>query len=255
MARTRTATGSRLAGGDCDDHDPRRYPGRPEVVCDGIDNNCNGDADEQEGLDSNDEHCGRCDNPCTPEAACVAGECRACPPEMALVRHRPLAPHCIDRWEASRPDATESAAGVDESMATSRPEVVPWFVWGMQPACNAPTTRAGTSCMRDSAVAGRSEAARGGAGRNRDGAADRASGGRAGMGFARRRGAGGGRGRGWCRWLDSLWRNARPRPSEEVTEQEERYLSNRADLLREELNSVEQRLQDLSASRKHPQQG
>ncbi len=34
-----------MAGGDCDDTDPERYPGNAET-CDGQDNNCNGEADE-----------------------------------------------------------------------------------------------------------------------------------------------------------------------------------------------------------------
>jgi formylglycine-generating enzyme required for sulfatase activity len=34
---------------------------------------------------------------------------------------------CIDRWEASRPDATLTAPGADGSRATSRPHVMPWI--------------------------------------------------------------------------------------------------------------------------------
>jgi len=33
---------------------------------------------------------------------------------------------CIDSHEASRPDATDIGAGIDESLATSRPGVMPW---------------------------------------------------------------------------------------------------------------------------------
>ena len=35
---------------------------------------------------------------------------------------------CIDRYEASRQDATETSEGVDDSVATSRPGVLPWNV-------------------------------------------------------------------------------------------------------------------------------
>jgi formylglycine-generating enzyme required for sulfatase activity len=41
---------------------------------------------------------------------------------------------CIDEYEASRPDATEHEAGIDESMATSRPGVVPWQSGTLTPA-------------------------------------------------------------------------------------------------------------------------
>jgi len=48
----------------------------------------------------------------------------SCPEDMVLVDDS----LCIDRWEASRPDATESDAGQDDSRATSRPGVLPWMV-------------------------------------------------------------------------------------------------------------------------------
>ncbi|MBH25284.1 MAG: hypothetical protein CMH57_12700 [Myxococcales bacterium] len=50
-----------------------------------------------------------------------------CPTNMAPVTDAPaVGLYCIDRYEASRPDATESFEGVDTSMATSRPGVLPW---------------------------------------------------------------------------------------------------------------------------------
>ncbi|MDI7267075.1 MAG: SUMF1/EgtB/PvdO family nonheme iron enzyme [Myxococcota bacterium] len=69
-----------------------------EEVCDGTDNDCNGAIDE--GL-------------------------TCCPPEMAQVRTETGA-FCIDRWEASRPDATATTFGDDPGHATSRPGVLPW---------------------------------------------------------------------------------------------------------------------------------
>jgi len=45
-----------------------------------------------------------------------------CPDGMAAVENA----FCMDRWEASRPDATGTSAGTDGSRATSRPGVLPW---------------------------------------------------------------------------------------------------------------------------------
>ena len=47
-----------------------------------------------------------------------------CPPEMVAVG----AAYCIDRYEASRPDATATAQGTDGSRAESRSGVLPWMV-------------------------------------------------------------------------------------------------------------------------------
>ncbi len=49
-------------------------------------------------------------------------EAVTCPPEMVLVGD-----FCIDRYEASRPDASWSSQGTDGSRATSRSFVQPWF--------------------------------------------------------------------------------------------------------------------------------
>ena len=70
-------------------------------VCDGQDNDCDGDIDE--GLD--------CESP-------------ACPDDMVMIGTA----FCIDRYEASRADATATSAGSDESVALSRPGVLPWMV-------------------------------------------------------------------------------------------------------------------------------
>ncbi|MBN1606539.1 MAG: SUMF1/EgtB/PvdO family nonheme iron enzyme [Polyangiaceae bacterium] len=67
-------------------------------ICDGLDNDCDGDADE--GL-----------------------SCELCPDDMV-----PVAAFCIDRYEASRPDATATDPGIDSSQATSRAGVIPWMV-------------------------------------------------------------------------------------------------------------------------------
>ncbi|MBN2496691.1 MAG: SUMF1/EgtB/PvdO family nonheme iron enzyme [Deltaproteobacteria bacterium] len=55
-----------------------------------------------------------------------------CPADMVYVDADPemgvTAPFCMDRYEASRPDATFLSIGVDRSMATSRPNAIPWHV-------------------------------------------------------------------------------------------------------------------------------
>ncbi len=70
-------------------------------VCDGLDNDCDGVSDN--GL-----------------------TCTGCGDDMVQITPAAGTPFCIDRWEASRPDATDTAEGVDESRATSRPGVIPW---------------------------------------------------------------------------------------------------------------------------------
>ncbi|MEO1267315.1 MAG: SUMF1/EgtB/PvdO family nonheme iron enzyme, partial [Myxococcota bacterium] len=50
-----------------------------------------------------------------------------CPEGMAPITDAPaVGMYCIDHYEASRPDATDTFEGIDTSMATSRPGVLPW---------------------------------------------------------------------------------------------------------------------------------
>jgi hypothetical protein len=46
----------------------------------------------------------------------------SCPAEMA-----PVGSACVDRYEVSRQDATATSVGTDESVATSRVGVLPWY--------------------------------------------------------------------------------------------------------------------------------
>lgn len=51
-----------------------------------------------------------------------------CPPEMV-----PVDAVCMDRYEASRPNATATSVGTDESKAVSQAGVLPWYVNPMSP--------------------------------------------------------------------------------------------------------------------------
>ncbi len=70
------------------------------------------------------------DDDCDSNEVCVDYECEpkpvekplTCPEDMVLIDRR----FCIDRFEASRPDATESSAGNDNSRALSVKGVIPW---------------------------------------------------------------------------------------------------------------------------------
>ena len=90
----------------------------PEAeTCDGIDNDCDGDVDERDGLGLS--LCGRC------------------PFEMMAVDTVNL-DLCIDRWEASRSDATSGQPGIDDAgPATSRPGVLPWVAISRSEAVTA----------------------------------------------------------------------------------------------------------------------
>ena len=55
--------GFTIGNGDCDDNDPNVYPGADEVCADGIDNNCNGNADDSE-KDEDGDGFGPCQGDC-----------------------------------------------------------------------------------------------------------------------------------------------------------------------------------------------
>ena len=86
--------------------------------------------------------CREDDDRCPSGEICVGGECHAlpdsgldaqsdadasgpveCPHDMVKVNDA----FCMDRYEASRPDATDVSPGQDNSMATSRLNVLPWY--------------------------------------------------------------------------------------------------------------------------------
>jgi hypothetical protein len=84
------AAGVACLAEDCDDDDPATYPGAPEV-CDGIDNNCNGQIpgsasdDNGDGRDAHDWHESESDSDgdgaidcadCDPFPELVPGDCR-----------------------------------------------------------------------------------------------------------------------------------------------------------------------------------
>jgi hypothetical protein len=66
-------------GLDCDDLNPTVYAGAPEI-CDGLDNNCNDEIDEDFDFTSNPLHCGGCNLACThptvSAAGCIESTCR-----------------------------------------------------------------------------------------------------------------------------------------------------------------------------------
>ncbi len=98
-----------------------------------------------------------CDQPagttmgtCSPPECQISADCpnvrfvcinRRCEPQTALVCAADMVPvedeFCIDRYEASRPDATATNAGSESTTATSRVGVRPWMVLNNELAAGA----------------------------------------------------------------------------------------------------------------------
>ena len=94
------------SNGDCEDG----------YFCDQADHVC------KEAECWNDRDCG--DGFECKEGQCVSETPLNCPEGMVAIERR----FCIDKYEASRPDATVDSEGVSEAYATSRPNVIPWRV-------------------------------------------------------------------------------------------------------------------------------
>lgn len=81
-----------------------------------------------------------------------------CPDDMASI----CGAFCMDRYEASRPDATAGNAGSDSSMAVSQPGVIPWHSGDLTDAeaavaCSAAGKRLCTGDEWEAACAGTAE--------------------------------------------------------------------------------------------------
>jgi hypothetical protein len=107
-------------------------PGKTEGVCRDM---CEVDTDCRDGYlcDQAKHVCKeadcRGDSDCGLGFECLNGRCVSevpleCPEGMVPIERR----FCIDKWEASRADATIDSPGADGTVATSRPGVIPWQV-------------------------------------------------------------------------------------------------------------------------------
>jgi sulfatase modifying factor 1 len=76
-----------------------------------------------DGIGSDGSHA---DGSCSDSAEDDCGAAR-CPPCMVLIEER----FCMDRYEASRPDATDTAQGSRSDVAQCSPGVIPWHSSGL----------------------------------------------------------------------------------------------------------------------------
>jgi hypothetical protein len=102
--------------GDCDDGNPDLNPAKPEI-CDSLDNNCNGYADEDCDKD-NDGYCG--------EGKTVIGQPTSCPLGGG---------DCIDFDPQVNPGATEVCDGDDNNCNGTTDEAVQSPCGGCKPVC------------------------------------------------------------------------------------------------------------------------
>lgn len=114
---------------ECLDPDTREPVPTPQPeTCNGIDDDCNEVVDDAQGQNRAGTIC--------PDA---------CPFGTVLVRGADnIQPFCMDRYEASRPDASALDAGVDNTRAVSRPGVIPWTnvsLTDARDACRGPGGR------------------------------------------------------------------------------------------------------------------
>ncbi|MBN2343744.1 MAG: SUMF1/EgtB/PvdO family nonheme iron enzyme [Deltaproteobacteria bacterium] len=119
---------------------------------------CRSDADCN-GTDYCDVNTGKCeasqcvgDADCSNGFTCEAHYCKA-PPQMTIFCPEGMVvvdqSFCIDIYEASRRDATEISRGADDSMALSRPGVMPWQVVDNAAAQAACESAGKTLCTAD----------------------------------------------------------------------------------------------------------
>ncbi len=90
------------------------------------------------------------DSECSEGFKCEDGCCESlkplqCPAGMVPVERR----FCVDVYESSRPDATSSSSGSDSSLATSRPNVLPWQVKDNAEAAQACLAAGKSLCSED----------------------------------------------------------------------------------------------------------
>ena len=90
---------------------------------------CENGWEDADGNPRNGCECDASAGPCTPDGDADEGEEQEiipleCPADMVNIENM----FCIDIWEASRPDATETDPGMDSGYATSRKNVRPWTI-------------------------------------------------------------------------------------------------------------------------------
>jgi hypothetical protein len=115
VGQTRCASGRCYSNADC----------TPPKVCFSEQGRCQYECSEDQDCERPlvcVEH--RCASRRTAARKGAAAAAIDCPDDMVRIENS----FCMDRYEASRPDATGTDAGTDDSSATSQPGVLPWKV-------------------------------------------------------------------------------------------------------------------------------